>query len=218
MSGLRSLSAGRTWSVLGLRRGAARSASNWSRHTAFPGFFNRTPIPRSFLSSRALWLVPLGGGLAFCLSPTQNSTFSSAIFASPTLIPCSCPPQPIIYSPAEPDRSIPSRILSLLNGMVWEPIRTAGRFMHLFFIFIPLILSCPLLLMGGSGEGWVVWWYELLVSKMEAAGPTFIKVGPSHRFPLSSSNLSSKTVGTMGCFACRPFSSRTLRSIGQATF
>ena len=185
LRGLRSLH--QTWSLLSSHRVPARNASRWSRHSAFPGFFNRTPVPTSLNSKRLLlWLVPFAGGLAFYLSPTQNAAFSSALFASPTLIPCSSPLQPTVYSPAEPDRSIPSRILSLLNGMVWEPILTTGRFVYLLFLFMPVILSSPMLLVGGERWG-AIRWYELLVSRMEAAGPTFIKVCLSVVSPSPSS-------------------------------
>jgi aarF domain-containing kinase len=52
----------------------------------------------------------------------------------------------------------------------------------LFILFLPVIISSPMLLIGVpekrlKGDRWgALWWYELLVGKMESAGPTFIKV------------------------------------------
>jgi aarF domain-containing kinase len=123
----------------------------------------------------------LAGGLTLYLSPRQNTR--SSIFSSPTLIPCPPPTiNPTILSPFESDLSISARILALLRDNIWEPILTATRFIHLFFIFIPVIVSSPMLLVGKPekkyrGDKWgAVWWYGFLVRKMEAAGPTFIKV------------------------------------------
>lgn len=164
-----------------------RAASTWSRNTSFPSFFSRTPIPRFRLSRKALWLIPLAGGLTLYLSPRRENSFRN-LFSSPTLIPC--PPQvapqdplkPTIFSPLERKKSIFATILSLLHDKIWEPILTAKRFVYLFFLFMPVILTSPILLVGKPekrlrGDRWgAVWWYGYLVSKMEAAGPTFIKV------------------------------------------
>jgi aarF domain-containing kinase len=54
---------------------------------------------------------------------------------------------------------------------------------YLFILFMPAIISSPMLLVGApekkyGGDRWgAVWWYDFLVRKMAAAGPTFIKVG-----------------------------------------
>jgi aarF domain-containing kinase len=59
---------------------------------------------------------------------------------------------------------------------------TVGRFLYLFYLFAPVIITVPMLIVGRSndelqGDGWgAVWWYDLLVLRMERAGPTFIKV------------------------------------------
>ncbi|KAG5644627.1 hypothetical protein DXG03_008105 [Asterophora parasitica] len=87
-----------------------------------------------------------------------------------------------IGSPSEYDRSIMARIRTFLRTNIWEPLLTAKRFIYLFTLFAPVILCSPMLLVGKPekkyrGDRWgAVWWYELLVSKMEAAGPTFIKL------------------------------------------
>lgn len=134
------------------------------------------------------WLVPVTGGVALYLYPSQQLHLP-AIFSSPTLIPCtehdSHVPErdTIIGSPAEPHMSISSRILSLLQEHFWEPLLTARRFIHLFYLFIPVIITMPMLLVGKperryKGDKWgAVWWYKFLVKRMQTAGPTFIKLG-----------------------------------------
>lgn len=162
-----------------------RHASTWARHS----FFTRTPPIRFFISRRhALWLVPVAGGLTLYLLPRPKSIFP-AIFSSPTLIPC--PPtqpqtsvSPIIFSPLESDKTMISRVTQLLREHIWEPILTAKRFIYLFVLFVPVIITSPMLLVGKiekrlKGDSWgAVWWYGLLVRQMKAAGPTFIKVSP----------------------------------------
>ncbi|KAF8221692.1 ABC1-domain-containing protein [Tricholoma matsutake] len=146
-------------------------------------FATRAPAPRFVLRRRHLWFIPLAGGLTLFFTPNTNS-HSSAIFSSPTLIPCPPTPHinPIIFSPSESNLSISARIIALLRDNIWESILTATRFIHLFVLFIPVIVSTPMLLVGKPekkyrGDRWgAVWWYGLLVRKMEAAGPTFIKL------------------------------------------
>ncbi|KAF7784073.1 hypothetical protein Agabi119p4_238 [Agaricus bisporus var. burnettii] len=154
----------------------ARRASSWSRPFTPPAL---TFFPRR----RALWLIPLAGGLTLWLLPRPKSLFPS-LFASPTLIPC-LPPTPPQSEPTlvPPHRSsISARIVQLLRDHVWEPILTAKRFIHLFALFVPVIVTSPMLLVGHpekllKGDRWgAVWWYRLLVRQMAAAGPTFIKL------------------------------------------
>lgn len=162
-----------------------RYASNWSRHTAYPSFFSHTPKPRfSFWSRRMLWVVPVAGGLTLFLTPEQKS-FLPGLFSSPTIIPCH--PErnaltPTVYSPAELDLNIFHRLKTFFLTKIWEPIRTAQRFLTLVTLFLPVLLTSPMLLVGKperrlNGDRWgAVWWYKYLVTKMQAAGPTFIKV------------------------------------------
>lgn len=165
-----------------------RHAFQRSQHTA-PSNLQSFKINRSptRLWSHLAWLIPVTGGVALYLSPGQQ-IHATSIFSSPTLIPCTkhglpLPTRdPIIGSPAEPQMSITSRILSLLREHIWEPLLTAGRFTHLFCLFVPVIITMPMLLVGKperryKGDRWgAVWWYEFLVRRMQAAGPTFIKV------------------------------------------
>ncbi|EGO05332.1 hypothetical protein SERLA73DRAFT_174442 [Serpula lacrymans var. lacrymans S7.3] len=179
---------------LGLRmtlssfRQNVRYSSRWTHHSFQPFFSSARPPPYSRWQ-KVIWVLPIAGGVAFYYSPRPKSLLP-AIFASPTLIPCSSS-QPsftdssgdaMIASPAEPHHSFVSRILTLLREHMWEPLLTARRFIHLFYLFVPVIVTMPMLLMGKPerryhGDRWgAVWWYGFLVRRMEAAGPTFIKL------------------------------------------
>ncbi|KAJ3783131.1 protein kinase [Lentinula aff. detonsa] len=164
-----------------------RHASNWSRahHSRFPSFFTSTPIVRFGLKRRVLWLIPVAGGLALYLTPPQKSLIPTLI-SSPAVIPCrssACSePKPLILSPYEDDFNLGSRIWLAMRDNIWEPILTAKRFISLCFIFLPVILTSPMLLLGKqqkehTRDGWgAIWWYSFLARRMETAGPTFIKL------------------------------------------
>jgi hypothetical protein len=63
-----------------------------------------------------------------------------------------------------------------------EPIMTGWRFLQLIIIFLPCILTIPVLICtethspAAIDKNWHVWWYNLLARQMERAGPSFIKV------------------------------------------
>ncbi|OOQ85793.1 putative ubiquinone biosynthesis protein [Penicillium brasilianum] len=66
---------------------------------------------------------------------------------------------------------------------VYDPIATGFRFLHLAVIFIPVVITVPVIWIGGRVEGsnsaqtGTIWWYRFLVKAMERAGPAFIKLG-----------------------------------------
>ena len=138
---------------------------------------------------RTLWLAPIIGGVAIYLSPDPRIHLPS-VFSSPTLIPCPesrdytrrFSDKDMIGSPAEPQRSLSFRMIRILQDYVWEPILTARRFIFLFCLFVPVIVTMPMLVVGSpderlQGDRWgAVWWYGFLVRRMQTAGPTFIKV------------------------------------------
>ena len=81
-------------------------------------------------------------------------------------------------------------LLRLLKKVEWgfdtyiyEPLATGLRFLHLVVIFVPVILTTPMMLIGSRNRGrdnersGTLWWYSFLVYAMELAGPAFIKVG-----------------------------------------
>lgn len=75
------------------------------------------------------------------------------------------------------------QIALILDTYILEPICTGARFLHLMVIFVPVILSVPVIWFGrrqtdkdGERSG-TLWWYGFLVQSMELAGPAFIKLG-----------------------------------------
>ncbi|KAG8787715.1 hypothetical protein FRC12_015335, partial [Ceratobasidium sp. 428] len=129
-----------------------------------------------------LWLLlPLGVGMM--LYSRESPVEISAMFSSPHIIPSGTHPRLImIDSPNEPRTSLLAQFREFLHSQIWEPIRTGFRFLHLLGIFLPVILTAPMLLVGPQeerygGDRWgAVWWYGLLVRAMQRAGPTFIKL------------------------------------------
>ena len=170
---------------------APHNTARWARHRHLSSqFFTRTSAPPPQIGRRLLWLIPIAGGFALYAAP-QPRSFWPTLFDSPTLIPCPppAPPPPdqsqiahTILSPAESDRTLLRRIISFLNCSIWEPILTARRFIFLCILFVPVILTAPMLVVGRPdtrllGDRWgAVWWYGFLTSQMQRAGPTFIKV------------------------------------------
>lgn len=168
--------------------GSRRHLSTFPRQQSFVPFFTRSKIQSYSFRRRLLLAIPLGAGLTLLFAPKKPHLLP-AVFASPKLIPCPPPKAQLgeempmmINSPDEEGRSLLSRIMRFLRLRIWEPLQTGRRFIHLFFIFIPVILTAPMLLIGEpepryKGDGWgAVWWYDLLVSAMQRAGPTFTKV------------------------------------------
>jgi aarF domain-containing kinase len=73
-------------------------------------------------------------------------------------------------------------VVYYLDVYLWEPLCTGFRFVHLFFIFTPVIAAVPIIWFGprqkdrDNERSGTLWWYEFLVWSMERAGPAFIKV------------------------------------------
>ena len=163
-----------------------RHAHRWSRNA----FFFKAPLPTPGLGRRALWFIPVVGGIGFLLNPQPQNVLPQ-VLQDDAFIPCNrhTPrPQPIIYSPYEADQSLLSRFGAFLRNTIMEPLVTAGRFAYLFCLFFPVILASPMLMIGSptpelQGDRWgAVWWYDLLVLQMERSGPTFIKVRGQSRY------------------------------------
>ena len=95
-------------------------------------------------------------------------------------------------SRAEIEKSIPDNLHGfrrawrglylILDKYIYEPIATGFRFLHLVFIFVPVIAAVPLIWFGrrqkehDNESTGTLWWYRFLVFSMERAGPAFIKV------------------------------------------
>lgn len=79
------------------------------------------------------------------------------------------------------------QIVCLLKDSVIEPLLTGRRLIHLFLIYLPVLLTSPMLMLGYSSpwdynKSWAaVWWYDQLALAMEHAGPTFLKVAAFYK-------------------------------------
>ncbi|CAE6509716.1 unnamed protein product [Rhizoctonia solani] len=142
----------------------------------------RPQVPLYTFPTPILWLLASLGGGIYMYSREDPPSISS-ILSSPNIIPRGAPPQLIrIDSPYESQTSLLSQLHEFLRSRIWEPIRTGFRFLHLVAIFIPVILTAPMIVIGPQedrygGDRWgAVWWYGLLVKAMQRAGPTFIKL------------------------------------------
>ncbi|KAN0100296.1 hypothetical protein V8E55_000280 [Tylopilus felleus] len=177
----------RNWANTATRRVFTATDKNQHLRFATPPPFLR-PHARLW-TWRTLWLAPIIGGVVVYLSPDPRIHLPS-VFSSPTLIPCPgsrddarrFSDQAMISSPAEPHCSLTCHAIGALRDFIWEPILTARRFIYLFCLFLPVIITIPMLLVGSpdkqlQGDRWGgVWWYGFLVKRMQAAGPTFIKL------------------------------------------
>lgn len=79
-------------------------------------------------------------------------------------------------------RWLRGRVVLFLDLYVWEPVCTGLRFLQLVAIFVPVLLTVPVVLVGDrmperdNERKGTLWWYGFLVRAMEWAGPAFIKV------------------------------------------
>ena len=80
-------------------------------------------------------------------------------------------------------RKIRRGIWRFVDTYIVEPIATGLRFLHLLFIFVPVIATVPLLWIGAripdkdNERSGTIWWYGYLVWSMEQGGAAFIKLG-----------------------------------------
>jgi aarF domain-containing kinase len=72
-------------------------------------------------------------------------------------------------------------IYFFIDTYIIEPIATGLRFLHLVIIFVPVIISVPVIWLGtrqrdrDDERSGTLWWYGFLVGSMERAGAAFIK-------------------------------------------
>lgn len=78
-------------------------------------------------------------------------------------------------------RRLRRQIVLFLDVYIWEPLCTGVRFFQLAAIFVPVMLTVPVMWVGkrrperDNERTGTLWWYEFLVQAMEWAGPAFIK-------------------------------------------
>lgn len=79
-------------------------------------------------------------------------------------------------------RRLRRQVVLFLDLYIWEPICTGIRFLQLAAIFVPVIVTVPVMWIGkrhpdrDNERSGTLWWYSFLVQAMEWAGPAFIKV------------------------------------------
>ena len=73
-------------------------------------------------------------------------------------------------------------IYRFVDSWIIEPIATGFRLLHLIVIFVPVIVTVPIMWLGSrqkerdNERSGTLWWYGFLVRSMERAGAAFIKV------------------------------------------
>jgi aarF domain-containing kinase len=73
-------------------------------------------------------------------------------------------------------------VIFFVDQYIYEPVATSLRFLYLVIIFVPVIVTIPVIWFGrrqkdrDNERAGTLWWYGFLVSAMESAGPAFIKV------------------------------------------
>ncbi|KAF2396166.1 ABC1-domain-containing protein [Trichodelitschia bisporula] len=83
----------------------------------------------------------------------------------------------------EGSKKVRRGIYFFFDVYIYEPICTGLRFLHLLFIFVPVIATIPVIWIGrqlpdrNNERTGTLWWYAFLVSSMERAGAAFIKLG-----------------------------------------
>lgn len=81
-----------------------------------------------------------------------------------------------------PPRCSYRKLIVFFCEWIYEPIATMLRFLHLMVIFVPVLVTIPVISVGdrvperSDERRGTLWWYLFLVNSMEKAGPTFIKV------------------------------------------
>ncbi|EJD51979.1 ABC1-domain-containing protein [Auricularia subglabra TFB-10046 SS5] len=163
------------------------TAAPWRRALHAPGprrgYTTHSPLHWLARARKPLAVtLPLLGVTVYLVHNGRQEASAKSLLLSESIIPLAqSESQYTVSSPIEPHFSPLDRVLDFLRRRILEPLRTSGRFVHLLVLFLPVILTAPALLLGhvdrASGErAGALWWYGFLVSQMEHAGPTFIKL------------------------------------------
>lgn len=165
---------------------ARRSLLNQIPSSPFPlrSHYGTFTKPRKNFPTWARYtlLAVTGGSIVYGLDASQRSRQQNVEDpSSSTTSSLEFMPEPSTRKSSS-KASLPEKILGFLRKKIFSPLRTGLRFLHLVFIFSPVMLACPMLFIGTpegrhGGERWgAIWWYDLLTQSMQRAGPTFIKV------------------------------------------
>lgn len=102
-------------------------------------------------------------------------------------------------------------IYFFIEDYIIEPIATGFRFLHLVIIFVPVIVTIPVIWLGArqsdrdNERSGTLWWYGFLVNSMERAGAAFIKVCVPYHNIRCRATTDSTTAWPMGRLANRRF-------------
>lgn len=147
------------------------------------------PFPSLSCRRPVLWLL---------LSLSGAGLYSHLYLSSNSDLQLETSPDPIPSLGVEAEafhRSWFQRLLDSIDYYLLEPLATTRRFLFLLTLFLPLLLTSPILLfefveLGHPAkrrkrrrDGSLIterrtttWWYHVLVHAMQLAGPTFIKL------------------------------------------
>jgi hypothetical protein len=166
----------RSWTVSRLAfRSQIRQSSSSTRPRLFQFSFR---IRHPLSSNLPRWTVLFVGGASLGILPIlhndQNQPNSGDIFSESAF-------DEQFLDSHEEGRSSWTTIKLTLSRYFLEPVLTIARFVHLCWLFCPVLLTAPLLLVGtdqtnGSSHWLHGWWYNFLTRQMQKAGPTFVKV------------------------------------------
>ncbi|OCK83896.1 ABC1 family protein-like protein [Lepidopterella palustris CBS 459.81] len=169
-----------------LRQGLRQSAEYAPRHSQRT-FSSRIPFNRQYfrlppsIPGRSLLLCAPLSPLAFVtigLNESENGKAHEAMLEASREELKEHVPKAIKGS-----KKVRRGLYFFIDLYIIEPICTGLRFLHLAIIFVPVIVTVPLIWFGARQPGrdnersGTLWWYGLLVRSMERAGAAFIKLG-----------------------------------------
>lgn len=160
---------------------------------------NSTSLTSKFKSNSSLIISIASLGLIYyALSSPSIDQINHSRLASSDQVPSSNPKLDHLKFKKKnrKRRSTSSRIWNAIKNYLIEPLATTSRLIYLLTLFLPLLISSPLLLLeyvelahpsnrpsfdptnpnSIVERASTIWWYKLLVNSMQSAGPTFIKL------------------------------------------
>lgn len=139
--------------------------------------------------TRPWWVMPVGAMTAAGLASTAVLLKRSPEAAPPPLSLSTdmSSEQGLVESSNYPRRHFIIRVLRALRRFletrVLEPLLTLTRAIHLLVILSPILFLSPIAMCGprdpvayGQERRGTLWWYDLIVGRMQQAGPTFVKL------------------------------------------
>ncbi|KAF2644650.1 ABC1-domain-containing protein [Massarina eburnea CBS 473.64] len=161
-------------------RGSTRHSSSFRRQFATPRFAYR----------KVLWSGVGGAAGAAALSPlafveiSKDGTIGGEKTHEEAMLEASRKElSEQVPKSLEHSKKYRRGIYFFIDDYIVEPICTGLRFLHLVYIFVPVIATIPVIWLGArqadkdNERSGTLWWYAFLVSSMERSGAAFIKLG-----------------------------------------